>query len=223
MPNATNNIQRQFANSLGQTIGAFVSGVADGDSILKGGQADRAIAMVNAPNAEFDSTANLIGFPSGLRTHISASLISCVDNSSMVFDRAKLNMHMEVSTHNEDNFALGSDIEAEGKVHIGIPGLGAASVSVKAKVSVDKSKRRSTDSRAVTDVELELKQGPPPEGLARIVEAITENVTKSIELNQLIVESVFKNAKQSIIKRILDGDLDKLATADAPAAAQAAA
>ena len=103
-------------------------------------------------------------------------------NNPVVVSEANLHMSMSVSAQDssEANKEYGGDLTAEGKV-----GWGPFSLSAKlsAHVSVSSTQKRSSDYSSTTDATLTMVQGPCPEGLAKIVDALVETVDTALRIN----------------------------------------
>ena len=61
-------------------------------------------------------------------------------------------------------------------------------ISIKASVAVHISKKRSSDYTATTDARMLLCQGLPPEGLMKIIDAITSNTMKGLDINKRLID-----------------------------------
>ena len=185
------NRERNYNNGLAKIVGAFAVGLVEADGAAKDAYVDRQIRLMNQeePNAEFRARTTLIGMDEALETKVSVPKIVLAPSEPFIIERANLSLDMTVSASTEDNLSVQSDIEAEGEAKLGpLP----VSLRIKAAVSVAKDQKRRSDYTSTTHADLTMCQGASPEGMMKIIDSMTANTVKALELNASIVESDYR-------------------------------
>ena len=179
--------EHDYNDNLGQVIGRFCTGIVEADSAAKDAAARRVMALVEEPNAEFLAESNLIGMEEKLQTRISVPALAIVQSNPIQIDEAKLVMDMNVSASQTNTTSLDSRSKVEGSGKIG---WGPFSIGVKitADVSVGKESKRQSDYRSTTHAEVTMRQGSTPEGLMLIIDSLNKTVSKSLEINQTLIQ-----------------------------------
>ena len=183
--------ERNYNNGLAKVVGAFAIGLVEADGASKDAYVDRQIRLMNqeVPNAEFRAKTTLIGLEQALETKVSVPKIVLAPSEPFIIERANLSMDMTVSASTEDNLSVRSDIEAEGEAKLGpLP----VSLRIKAAVSVAKDQKRRSDYTSTTHADLTMCQGNAPEAVMKIIDAMTANTVKALELNASIVEGEYR-------------------------------
>ena len=176
--------EKRFNEGLGAVFGSFAVAAVDADSAAKDATIDRYITLLDRGNVDFSAETSLVGLDEKLQTGISVPVIAVAPVNPIVIEEAELKMSMTVSAHDESSVATDTKIEtsASGKVLFG------PRISIKASVAVHTSKKRSSDYTATTDARMLLRQGLPPEGLMKIIDAITSNTMKGLEINERLID-----------------------------------
>ena len=198
------NRERSYAVTMGDTLGAFCRHVVEADNAAKGAYVQRIVDLAGLENLELKAEANLIGLDESLQTHISVPPAVIAPVQPIEIDDARLDMSMEVSAHTESTTSIKSESEAEGKGSVNLGPFGKIGVSIKANVSVGKERKRSSDYRATTEVHVSFKQGETPEGVSRILDSINGTVSKSLEVNERLID-----ARSQQLMGVVDEALDR--------------
>ena len=185
------NRERNYNNGVAKILGAIAVGMVEADGVSKDAYVDRQVRLMNQeePNAEFRAKTTLIGLDQALETKVSVPKIILAPSRPFVIERANASLDMSVSASTEDNLSVQSDIEAEGEAKLGpLP----VSLRIKAAVSVAKEQKRRSDYTSTTHADLTMCQGESPEAVMRIIDAMTANTVKALELNASIVENEYR-------------------------------
>ena len=179
--------ERNFNDSLGPTMGKFAVAMVQADSLSKDAGLHRAMQLAGMDNVEFNTKTSLIGLDQPLETRMSVPPIAIVKSNPLEIQEANMSMDMTVSASQESSSSLKSDTEVKGSGSANF-GFFKVGVSMKAAVSVAKESKRKSDYRATTHADLKMVQGDTPEGLARIIDAITETVSEGLAMNKVLIE-----------------------------------
>ena len=187
--------ERAFNNGLGDVIGNFAVAAVEADNRAKDATIARYVDLLERGNVDFKAETSLIGMDENLETGISVPVISVAPIEPIVVEEAELKMSMTVSAHQEESSqsdkSVASDTEIEGS---GSGGFGPIRVKVrvkqgiKASMSTSSEKKRSSDYSSTTDARILLKQGAPPEGLMKVIDALASNTQKGLEINERLIE-----------------------------------
>ena len=177
---------KAFNDDLGGVISGFASAAVLADGAAKDAALQRLLEVLKFDNVELDAKTSLIGQEHDLETKISVPPVVLVDNRPLVVSEAELHMSMTVSAQDAEasEKQYGGDLTAEGKI-----GWGPFSLSAKlsAHLSVSSSRKRSSDYSSTTDATLTLAQGAIPEGLAKVVDALTDTVQTALLVNKQLI------------------------------------
>ena len=177
---------KAFNDDLGGVISGFATAAVYADGAAKDAALQRLLEVLKLDNVELDAKTTLIGQKQELETQISVPPVVLVDNQPLVVQSAELHMSMSVSAQDAEasQSEYGGSLTAEGKV-----GFGPFSLSAKlsAHVSVSSSRKRSSDYSSTTDATLTMTQGQTPEGLSKIVDALTETVQTALLINRQLI------------------------------------
>ena len=192
--------ERKFNSGLGETMGSFAIAAVEADSAAKDATIERYVNLLERGNVEFKTETSLVGMDQKLEVGMSVPVISVAPIEPIVVEEAEIKMSMSVSAHQEQSDVLSKQrdtdttIEAEVSGRVGPFGVRVKSrTRIKASMSTSSEKKRSSDYSATTDARMLLKQAPPPEGLMKILDAITAVTAKSVEINERLIE---KQAQQ---------------------------
>ena len=179
--------EKAFNEGLGGIIGSFTVAAVEADNMAKDATIHRYISLLEQGNVEFKANTTLIGMEEKLETGLSMPAIAVAPIEPIVVEEAELSMSMTVSAHQETSLAVDAGVEAEGTAGLGI-GPFQAKVKIKASVSVKSDKKRSSDYSATTDVRVRLRQGTPPEGLQKVIDALVANTEKGLAINERLID-----------------------------------
>ena len=179
--------EKQFNQGLGQVIGDFAVAAVEADNMAKDATIQRYISLLEQGNVDFKASTTLVGMDESLQTGISVPAIAVAPIDPIVVEEAELHMSMTVSAHTEETIGTNSQIDAEGSAGVGI-GPFQAKVKIKASVSVKTDKKRSSDYSATTDARIRLVQGTPPEGLMKIIDALSANTERGLQINERLID-----------------------------------
>lgn len=192
--------EQSYNNNLGAVIGRFATAIVEADSMAKDAHLQRALSLFEVPNPEFSAKTSLIGMKDGLETKISVPAITATDVRPVVIEEATLELDMTVSASRVSENTLQSKTAMKGSAGFRV-GWGIFSVSgsmeVSSDVSVGKMDKRSSDYRSHTNAKMRMVQGPLPEGLALIMDALNKNTSGTLELNKMIVAQQANRIAQS--------------------------
>lgn len=180
--------EQGYSNTLGDLLGAFTSHIVEADSQSKNAAMERITTLLRGRNIEFSAKTQLIGLEQELTTRVSVPRITIGPINPIIIDTATIHTSMSVTASQESATAVNATAGVETGASFGIPGLGGGSVKINAQTSVDSSKKRKDDYTSTCDVEVIMKQGDPPEGLMKIIDALNETTAKGLELNGRIIE-----------------------------------
>ena len=196
--------ERQFNDSIGGTIAGFAVAAVNADSAAKDAGLARTMELLDRPNVEFKGAVNVIGVEQPLETRVSVPVVSVVRADPVVVEEAKITMDMTVSEHMESNFAAKSETESSFTASAGI--LYKASLGIKSRLTIEGSRKRSSDYTATTHAELTMKQAEPAEGLAKLIDQMNAFTGTAMEINAAIVQ---KQAKKAVEEDVIQ-EADKL-------------
>lgn len=187
--------ERGFNEGVGDVLGDFAVAAIEADSASKDANIARYIDLLERPNVDFKAETSIIGLDQKLETGISVPVIAVAPIEPLVVAEAEMKMSMTVSAHQDQtdksDKSVASDTEVEGS---GGGGIGPFRVKVrvkqgiKASMSTSSEKKRSSDYSATTDARILLKQGSPPEGLMKVIDALVSNTQKGLEINERLIE-----------------------------------
>ena len=177
-----------YANTMGELLGAFTSHIVEADTQSKNAALQRIESLLQGENIKFAATTKLVGLDQELETRVSVPRITIGPINPVIIDSATIKTSMSVSATQESQTKANVTAGVETSANFGIPGLGGGSVKINAQTSVESSQKRKDDYTSTCDVEVTMKQGEPPEGLMKIIDALNETTAKGLELNGRIIE-----------------------------------
>ena len=180
--------EQGYANTLGDLLGAFTSHIVEADTQSKNASLERIQQLLRGKNIEFQADTKLIGIEQELTTRVSVPRITIGPINPIVIEEATIHTSMSVTASQESSTTVNASAGVETGASFGIPGLGGGSVKINAQTSVESSKKRKDDYTSTCDVTVTMKQGDPPEGLQKIIDALNETTAKGLELNGRIIE-----------------------------------
>ena len=98
-----------------------------------------------------------------------------VDMGGLQVESVDFNSTMNIHSSNETSDTLTSDVETNATVEFGF-GPVSGSASLTASVGIEKSQKRSSDYSRSVELNVALRQTQPPEGLARLLDALVDEV-----------------------------------------------
>ena len=196
--------ERQFNDSIGGAIAGFAIAAVNADSAAKDAGLARTMELLERPNVDFKGAVNVIGVDQPLETRVSVPVVSVVRADPIVVDEAKITMDMTVSEHMENTFTAKSETESSFTASAGI--LYKASLGIKSRLSLEGSRKRSSDYTATTHAELTMRQAEPAEGLAKLIDQMNNFTQTAMEINAAIVQ---KQAKKAVEEDVIQ-DADQL-------------
>lgn len=189
--NNENEFERRehgYANTMGELLGAFTSHIVEADTQSKNAALQRIETLLAGENIRFAATTKLVGLDQELETKVSVPRITIGPINPVIIDSATIKTSMTVSATQESQTTVNASAGVETAANFGIPGLGGGSVKINAQTSVESSQKRQDDYTSTCEVEVTMKQGDPPEGLMKIIDALNETTAKGLELNGRIIE-----------------------------------
>ena len=173
--------------SFGDLIGTVTTHLVHADSMAKDATLDRTLKAFDSGNFDLTTEVGLIGLDQPLKLSMNLPKAILTPLNPIEIQEAKMNLSMDISSHEESASALDSETEVSGSATVGA-GLFKASMSVKANVGVHKSQKRSTDKRSSCEVDVTMGQGEQPEGVGRILDAMLTVVDKGTDMNLMLIE-----------------------------------
>ena len=165
---------------------------ADGQA--KDADIARTLALLNRENLETGvQGVHHRQWTKTLTTFISVPPVMVIDPAGLGIKSLTAKWSMTTSARQSDSLKVGASAEAG--VSASYMGIGA---SFKASSSVDKESKRDSDYTATTEVEMLMERSKPAEGLMKIVDALTENVTGALDLNRMLIEAKVDAAREKI-------------------------
>ena len=187
--------EQAFNSGLGETMGSFAIAAVEADSAAKDATIERYINLLERGNVDFKTDTTLVGMDEKLEVGLSVPVISVAPIEPIVVDEAEIKMSMTVSAHQEQSDSRRKQKDTDQDIEVALRAkIGPFSASVKSRTRIKASlatssdKKRSSDYSATTDARMLLKQGPPPEGLMKVMDAITSVTAKSVEINERLIE-----------------------------------
>ena len=181
---ANPSFQQEFTANMSDTISAFGLHLAEANHRFQKSYIESVVELSELDNVEVHAKVNVISLDTSFDTDISAPPLIIVGPKPVVIKKAKLNMTMDVAAHTDDNFKLGAKIGAEGEAGLNVGPFAKASVKIKADVSVDKERKRSSDKRAHTDIEIEFGLDETPEGVCLIQDTIRNRFNAALIIDE---------------------------------------
>ncbi|MCH9844328.1 MAG: DUF2589 domain-containing protein [Alphaproteobacteria bacterium] len=181
------NRERAFNRSVGGVMGNFARAVVQADTVAKDEHMKRIQAVFGLPDVKLEAKTSLVGFDDAITTSIELPPVALVDMKPLEIDSAIISMDMTVSASTATNSSIKSETAVSGEAKAGW-GVFSASIGFSAKVSVAKEHQRKSDYSAKTHAELTMKQGAMPEGLAKVVDALANQVDKTMDINARLIE-----------------------------------
>ena len=191
IPTATDRFagrEAAYNDNLGQVIGRFCTAIVEADSAAKDAHTRRVLGLVKAGNVEFVAQTSLIGSDTPMQTRVSVPVMSVTDMKPAEIKEATLDLDMTVSMSDVDTYHDSFKAGGKGTGKVGW-GPFSVSIQVSAQMSSGKEQKRSSDYRSHTHAHVEMGQGDTPEGLSLIIDALNQNTSKTLELNQAIVQA----------------------------------
>ena len=204
--------EQNFSANMGHTLGAFCRHVVEADNNAKDAFIQRVMKLIELPNIDIKTESSLIGLDEKLQTHLSVPPVIIAPVNPIEIQEATLDMSMEVSAHQEETTSVASETEVSGSAKIGLGMIGSIRVSVKANVSVSNERKRTSDYRATTDVHVAFKQGETPEGVSRLLDSINSTVSKSLEINEKLVDAKSRKLIGAVDEAIDTGNIPESPT-----------
>ena len=190
--------EKQWGMTMGNLLGTYCSSIVDADARAKWAYIQRLKGVLDYPNLELIAESNLIGLDEPLKTHLSIPPVVLAPLRPIEINETHLKLTMEVSAHTMEKMGIDSKTEVTGKASISLGPFGHVGIGIKANVSVNKEKERTSDYRARSEVEVHFAQGEVPEGVARVLDSILNTVDKSLELNEMLVEQKAELMRQQV-------------------------
>lgn len=169
-------------NELGGQIAGIVGGIIDADSNAKDRATARHIALLKQDNITADAEVDLIGSNEKLAVHYDLPYITMADTKAIEISTASVKTTMNVSATRESRTGVESNTETGAKVGGGFMGF-TAEASFKASVGVSHEQRRKSDYQSTIDVDIQMQQSEPPEGLMKLLDSINNVVASATEIN----------------------------------------
>lgn len=181
-------LERDWKSGMGKVIADGCLAIVDADEAAQDARLYRIQEMASMENIDFNTAVSLLGMDQKLETCLSVPPLVVALGSNIAITTGRFAMSMDVSQHEEQATTVKSDTSVEASASGGFPGLAKASVKTTAKLGVSHNRKRSTDYRSTVDVSVEMTQAPPPEGLSLIVDALTSNTKRAMDINEMLVQ-----------------------------------
>lgn len=203
MPDNYNATADKFNRDLGDVLGSYALAMIKADVQAKRANIAMATELLGGdgtdktrpPNIELDALVTVLGQKQALETKISVPPIVLLPTQQLGIANACATLDMTVTDHAESSFSLQNQTEASGEGGGSILGF-QVKVGIKTSLSVSKEQKRSSDYTASTHAELSMTPQPVGEGLAKIVDALVDDVKTGIEINKQIALAQAQAAAQ---------------------------
>lgn len=179
--------EKEWKSGMGQVVSDGCLAIIDADEAAKDAQLYRLMELVGLDNVEFKSDISLVGMEQKLQTGISLPALVLALGSNIGVTDAKFSMSLDVSQHEEQSTGVKSDTSVAASASGGFL-VAKGSVKTTAKLGVSHDRKRSSDYRSTVNIDVNMAQTPPPEAVSLIVDALTANAKRGLDLNESLVQ-----------------------------------
>ena len=197
--------------SYGQTAKGQIAGILEaaitGAHHLEDIYAERIEAIMSKPNLEIESLMSLLGIDPGMKYSASLPSILRARLRGLFMTDVELEGHMDVhaSTEESTNTKAESGFEGSGKVGWGPVSCG---IKIHGSMSVESSRKRTSDYSAGIKWRIVCGTEEPPEALMKIVDALVRMQNTVTDMNMTIVEAEADALRQQAFDNNAGGDTD---------------
>ena len=172
---------------MGKVITDALLAFVDGDEAAKDAAMARTMKLIDMANLVFNAETSIVGMDQKLQTAISIPALIAGMTTNIGIDEGTFEMTMDVSQNESDN----TKITASNETTVEASGGGliySAGVKSTAKLGVTNDRKRSTDYRSTVKVYAHVAQLPPPEALSLVIDALTSNAKRGLDINEKLID-----------------------------------
>ena len=197
MPDGFEKKEADWNSALGQKLGDAAVAIVEADSLAKDKMIERTTKLLEMDNAEMRTEITIVGMDAKMESGVSVPPITIVNNQPLVVDDATIKTSLEVREHAGNTTKTKVENETTAGANFGFFGQGG-SVNTTVRGGVTNERKRTSDYTSTMDVEIHMKQGDVPEGLAIIMDGMMECVKIGQTINQELITRQAQSLAQEV-------------------------